>query len=142
MQSKFKKGEKVLVIDEDSDCFNESGIVIEAISEDTYRVELEEEVDWFVEEQLRSKGQPKRAVQGFAKYKKPMSNLDRLSNLAKKVLSPSTKNMIKAGWLNEDLTLTEEGADVVISEYFSENEEKFGKLAAAALKERKDDKDC
>ena len=147
MQNKFITGETVLVTDEDSEYFNTKGTIVE-IDGDEVAVYFseEDETDYFEDYQLKGLEKPRRAItvtrtrtREFVEHEETMSALDKLSNLTKKLLSPATKNMLKAGWLDESLNLTEEGTDVVISEYFSENEEKFGKLAAEFLKEKKEE---
>lgn len=144
MNNKFEEGDRVLVILEDDELFNTAGIVME-VDEDEVEIlsEETEERHWFEKEDLKSLEKVRSArvtrSREFVKSEESMSTLDKLSNLTKKLLSPATKNMIKAGWLDESLNLTAEGTDVVISEYFAENEEKFGKLAAELLKEKKEE---
>ncbi len=121
MESKFEKGERVFVIDEDCEFFNQAGIVVE-IDEDTVCVEFEENSEWFDEDQLRSKLKPSRAKTeslGFARQAEPMNVLKTLSTLAKKTFDKKTQNYIRLGWLDNDLEVTEEGIAAVAEVAFS-----------------------
>ena len=64
----------------------------------------------------------------------------KIKNIAKSLLDSDLKAMISVGWLNGDLSLTEEGKDVVLARYFSKNKEVFGEMATELLKEQ--EKDC
>lgn len=65
-----------------------------------------------------------------------ISIMGKLSNLARSVFDKDYRKMIKIGWLNSDLSITEEGKNVILADYLAENKIKFGKLANEQLKEK------
>lgn len=151
MLSKFQKGDIVRVIADNSGTnghlIGEEGtIVYVSKTEEWLRIELDDQifacefneiilVKAFRAEKARRQ---ERHVSGVARQQNFM---DRLSTIAKKVINPNIKAMIKVGWLDTNLQLTSAGEEVVLTEYLSDNEEKFGKLAAEQLKENKKDRE-
>lgn len=118
MNSKFRKGERVFVTDEDSDYFNQAGVVI-SVDDDTVCVELEDGATWFDEEELRSKGKTRTVSPRIAEQAESMNVLKSLSTLAKKTFDKKTQNFIRLGWLDDTLEVTGEGIAAVAEVAFS-----------------------
>ena len=72
--------------------------------------------------------------------KSTMSGINKLTILAKSIVDADLRNMIKVGWLDSSLQLTEEGEEAILAHYLSANKADLGKLAEAELKERRKDK--
>jgi hypothetical protein len=68
-------------------------------------------------------------------HKNPM----KITNIARGLLDEDYKRMIKVGWLNADLSLTDTGKDTVLSRYLMKNKETFGEMATELLDENKED---
>lgn len=68
-------------------------------------------------------------------HKKPM----KITNIARGLLDEDYKKMIKVGWLNADLSLTDTGKDTILSRYLMKNKETFGEMATELLDENKED---
>ena len=62
-----------------------------------------------------------------------------LTTLAKRILDADTKALIKAGVLDNDLSLTEEGVDFVVGHYLQANKVELAKEARKITKEEKED---
>jgi hypothetical protein len=137
MASKFTKGQRVKVIHDFDASQNNlvglEGIIVKLNDDPYYRYEVHFTNDALmdcIEAELESlEATPENA--GF---------MDKLTTFARKVVDPDLRNMIKVGWLDNSLELTEEGKQVLLAEYFFDNKEKIGKLAADQLKENKKDK--
>ena len=63
--------------------------------------------------------------------------MSQLSKLAKKLLDADTKALVKAGVLDNELDVTEEGVDFVISFLIDKNKEELAKEARKQLQEQK-----
>lgn len=63
----------------------------------------------------------------------------KITNIARGILDEDYRSMIRVGWLNADLSLTEEGRDFVLGRYLVKNKVSFGKAAVELLEERKED---
>lgn len=65
----------------------------------------------------------------------PRSKMEKLSQFARKVFDSDTKVLIRAGFLNDDLSLTEEGEDFVLSHYLASNKKVLATEAEKLLEE-------
>ena len=63
--------------------------------------------------------------------------MSQLSKLAKKLLDPDTKALVKAGVLDSELDVTEEGVDFVIAFFVDQNKVELAKEARKQLREQK-----
>ena len=61
----------------------------------------------------------------------------RLTNLAKKLLDENTRTLIKAGYIDGDLELTDDGQEVLLSILFAEKKEDLVKMAQEEIKDKK-----
>ncbi len=67
---------------------------------------------------------------------KPRKSMQ-ITALAKRILDPDTRALIKAGWLNNDLSITSEGRDAFLAYFLSENKKKLAEQAKVAIEEKK-----
>lgn len=78
--------------------------------------------------QVEYGNKPKRRGGGY---------MSQLSKLAKKLLDPDTKALVKAGILDKDLDVTEEGADFIFAFIVDKNKAELAKEARTLLREQK-----
>lgn len=93
---KYKVGDKVTIIDKDDAWYKKTGVItrVEEFDEDLpYKVEVDDEDDWYAEDQLQ--------------VTKKGGLMSRLTILAKKVLDKDLRDLLKAGVLNEDLSIND-----------------------------------
>lgn len=134
MQGKFQKGDRVTILSN-----GKSGIIVNYDKDwDEYKIELDsgEITNWTAEDNLQG---GRSVKQGVAKH---ITTMGKLTILAKKVIDADLRNMIRVGWLDNSLQLTQDGEDAIMAHYLSENKAAFGKMAEEALKELKKEKDC
>ena len=74
--------------------------------------------------------------------KRHKNTMAKLSSLARGAIDPNLRKIVKVGWLESDLTITNEGMQFAMSQYLLEKKVDFGKVADQILKDRKDEKDC
>ena len=114
------------------------GTIIKSKNDDDYLVHLEtDDLCWYTEDDFDesySKTSPKIS------HKRTMSTINKLTILAKSIVDSDLKNMIKVGWLDSSLQLTQEGEEAILAHYLSANKADLGKLAEAELKERRKDR--
>lgn len=67
--------------------------------------------------------------------------MSQLSKLAKKLLDPDTKALVKAGVLDNELEVTDEGADFVLTFLVEKNKVELAKEARKQLREQKKEED-
>lgn len=77
-------------------------------------------------------------INSVPQTKKPMS----ISSMIKKLVDADTKTLMKAGFLDNELDLTEEGRAELDSIMFIANKAALVKAAAERIEEMKDEKDC
>lgn len=130
MTSKFQKGEQVwygtkkaTIVNKDS-----STLLIEFTTGESIWV-YPEEVD-------RQSGSQEVGVA----RRNNMGTINKLTILAKSIVDADLKNMIKVGWLDSSLQLTQEGEEAILAHYLSANKTELGKLAEAELRDRRKDK--
>ena len=126
MTSKFQKGDDVSLGGEKGLIVNKKG--------NEYLVLFEDDTtQWYSESDFDSSTKVAR--------KETMSTINKLTILAKSIVDADLKNMIKVGWLDSSLQLTDEGEEAILAHYLSANKAELGKLAESELKERRKDKD-
>lgn len=142
MSNKFQKGDRVEYIGR-VHVEEVIGIVVNIPKNrfSAYTIEADNgEIYHFQEDYLKMTYDVDRSAnRGVARQRNIMNTL---TILAKKVIDADLRSMIKIGWLDNSLQLTQDGEDAVLAHYLSENKAAFGKMAEEALKERKKDKDC
>lgn len=69
------------------------------------------------------------------------SIMGNLSKLAKRIFDKDTKTLIKAGYLNSDLSFTKEGEEAVMSILLEKNKADLVELANEELEEKKEEKE-
>jgi hypothetical protein len=80
------------------------------------------------------------AVEDFYKLKskkKGKTQMLKVSTMLKMILDKDTKAMVEMGYLNSELTLTEEGTDWLLAQLYGLNKAELGKVAQAELTEKK-----
>lgn len=65
------------------------------------------------------------------------SIMNRVSNMMKRLLDGDTQSLVKAGFINGDLEITDKGQDALNSVLFVNNKEELVELAEAELAEEK-----
>ena len=141
MSSKFQKGDNVRIVkfkfSTHPEYVGRQGLVVDIVSSYKIKVELDnEEVIVFESGELAF-----LALESFGVARKDtMSGINKLTILAKSIVDADLRNMIKVGWLDSSLQLTEEGEEAILAHYLSANKADLGKLAEAELKERRKDK--
>lgn len=73
--------------------------------------------------------------QTYKIIKKPL--MKTLSNMTKKLLDADTQTLVKAGYINGDLNLTEEGEKVLLTIFFVANKTDLVTMATEKLAEEK-----
>ena len=144
MSSKFQKGDRVGVISNDEEVarfHDQTGTIVNVVNiEHPFVVEFEDgESENFKSNELELVKAVRSQKIGVAR-KDTMSGINKLTILAKSIVDADLRNMIKVGWLDSSLQLTEEGEEAILAHYLSANKADLGKLAEAELKERRKDK--
>jgi hypothetical protein len=133
--AKFKEGDKVEVIYIEKEyphleyLVGKTGVISHVYSFGSYPYEIKEAFPSF-----RFLDKNLRLVSDNC-HKNPM----KITNIARGLLDEDYKRMIKVGWLNADLSLTDTGKDTVLSRYLMKNKETFGEMATELLDENKED---
>ena len=81
---------------------------------------------------------PKISIKGRETIKLNKSRFMRITNLAKKLLDADTRTLIKTGYLNRDLEITEDGQDALLSILFTEKKAELVKMAQEEIEEHKE----
>lgn len=104
-----------------------------------YKVVAIHDADWgfFVDVQGKGVKNDNIVVEGisgsqFIKVNKSM----KLTNLAKKLLDKDTRDLIKAGYIDGDLGLTDEGREALFTILFTEKKVELVKMAQDEIKEK------
>ena len=123
MLKQFQKGDRVEYIES-----GDEGTVVKVEGEEIQVLFDDDEVDSCLANELTSLEVAHR------------NSMNKLTILAKKIVDADLRNMIKVGWLDNSLQLTQEGEDAVLADYLAENKVRFGKMAEEELKERRKDR--
>lgn len=142
MTSKFQQGDRVEILESEDveDYEGEAGVIVKINSGAyPYKVEFEDgESEDFTEDEMKLIESVKSVRKtGIARKK---INMNKLTILAKSIVDADLRNMIKVGWIDNSLQLTEEGEQAILAHYLSANKAELGKLAEAELKDRRKDK--
>ncbi len=138
---KFKIGDVVKIIDDVKECKESIGKITHIVSVDesgyeSYPYKLSFDTcrceGMFGEDELELVEEDKPTFK-----KGDRGKMSSLSTLAKKLLDPKTKTLVKAGLLDSELELTEVGIDVLQNVLFLTYKEEMVVEARRLLKEQK-----